>query len=241
MCIAKEQWNNILRDTAVAVSSGDKKVMKQHNHLSTCVILFGLLLVTVNLALTETAVKEERTTTMSAGTVSEYGTDVLTIKPELALDPVRYSTIKTTSYVDESGAPVSVDIIKPGLPVTVHYVKIDDEMVVAKVVVRKTGTTPVKNNTKAVSPEKTPPPDQGSSKVDVDTTSQIRKEIFAAKEMSANAQNVKIITNNGRVTLRGPVNTEEEKRLITEIAMRIAIAANVDNQLEVQLTTGSKK
>jgi osmotically-inducible protein OsmY len=55
-----------------------------------------------------------------------------------------------------------------------------------------------------------------------------------------NAQNVKIITVDGRVTLRGPVNSEEEKRLIGEIADRIAHSENVDNQLDVQITTSSK-
>jgi osmotically-inducible protein OsmY len=53
--------------------------------------------------------------------------------------------------------------------------------------------------------------------------------------MSVNAQNVKIMTVDGRVTLRGPVNTDEEKRLIGEIADRIAHSGNVDNQLEVKL------
>jgi len=50
--------------------------------------------------------------------------------------------------------------------------------------------------------------------------------------MSVNAKNVKIITNNGKVTLRGPVNTAEEKRLIGEIASRVARSENVDNQLD---------
>jgi len=80
------------------------------------------------------------------------------------------------------------------------------------------------------------PIDQGNSKADVATTAQIRKEIIAEKNMSVNAQNVKIMTINGRVTLRGPVNTAEEKRLIGEIADRIARSGNVDNQLEVKLT-----
>jgi hyperosmotically inducible protein len=48
---------------------------------------------------------------------------------------------------------------------------------------------------------------------------------------------VKIITIDGGVTLRGPVNTAEEKRLIGEISDRIARSENVDNQLEVKLTT----
>jgi sporulation protein YlmC with PRC-barrel domain len=80
------------------------------------------------------------------------------------------------------------------------------------------------------------PGDQGSSASDVETSRQIRKEITATKDFSVNARNVKIITANGRVTLRGPVKNEEEKRLIGEIAGRIAQAQNVDNQLEVQLT-----
>lgn len=78
------------------------------------------------------------------------------------------------------------------------------------------------------------PLDQGSSQADVDTTAQIRKGILAGKDMSVNAQNVKIITNKGQVTLRGPVDTAEEKRLIGEIAINIALTGNVNNQLEVK-------
>jgi sporulation protein YlmC with PRC-barrel domain len=83
------------------------------------------------------------------------------------------------------------------------------------------------------------PLDQGNSKADVATTAQIRKEIVAGKNMSVNAQNVKIITKDGQVTLRGPVNSAEEKRLIGEIANRIARSENVNNQLEVKLNTTS--
>jgi sporulation protein YlmC with PRC-barrel domain len=78
------------------------------------------------------------------------------------------------------------------------------------------------------------PLDQGNSKADVDTTAQIRKGIIADKTMSVNARNVKVITNKGQVTLRGPVNTAEEKRLIGDIATKIATLENVDNQLEVK-------
>ena len=78
------------------------------------------------------------------------------------------------------------------------------------------------------------PLDQGNSQTDLDTTAQIRKEIMAGKDMSVNAKNVKIITNKGKVTLRGPVNTAEEKQLIGGIAHRIAQPENVDNQIEVK-------
>jgi hyperosmotically inducible protein len=83
------------------------------------------------------------------------------------------------------------------------------------------------------------PLDQGTSKADIDTTMQIRKEIIATKDLSVDARNVKIITIDGHVTLRGPVNSADEKRLIGEIANRIAGAGNVDNQLEVKLTASN--
>jgi hypothetical protein len=79
------------------------------------------------------------------------------------------------------------------------------------------------------------PFDQRHSQADRDITAQIRKEIVAGKSLSVSARNVKIITVNGRVTLRGPVQTAEEKRLFGEIADRIAHSGNVDNQLEVKL------
>ena len=78
-----------------------------------------------------------------------------------------------------------------------------------------------------------------STEADIDTTAQIRKEIIAGKTMSMDAKNVKIITLDGRVTLRGPVDTAEEKRLIGEIATKIAPSGNVDNQLEVKLTASN--
>jgi len=79
------------------------------------------------------------------------------------------------------------------------------------------------------------PGDQGSSPADFATTRAIRKEITSTKELSVNARNVKIITTNGVVTLRGPVTTDNEKRLIGEIASKVARSTNVNNQLEVKL------
>jgi hyperosmotically inducible periplasmic protein len=82
------------------------------------------------------------------------------------------------------------------------------------------------------------PFDQSNSKADVELTAQIRKEIMAANNLSVNARNVKVITVNGRVTLRGVVNSEEEKRVLGDIVSR-AGSADVDNQLEVKSTAGA--
>ena len=76
------------------------------------------------------------------------------------------------------------------------------------------------------------PIDQNENQADIDITAEIRKRVVETK-MSVNAHNVKIITQDGMVTLRGPVKTEEEKRTIEQIALTAAGANKVDNQLEV--------
>ena len=76
------------------------------------------------------------------------------------------------------------------------------------------------------------PMDQNENKADIKTTADIRQRIVETK-MSVNAHNVKIITQDGKVTLRGPVDTEQEKRTIEEIAQAVAGANKVDSQLEV--------
>lgn len=78
------------------------------------------------------------------------------------------------------------------------------------------------------------PLDQGTSEADRETTRNIRKAIRDENGLSVNAQNIKVITREGRVTLRGPVQSEQEKQLLTRIAERVATAENVDSQLEVK-------
>ena len=56
-------------------------------------------------------------------------------------------------------------------------------------------------------------------------------------DMSTTARNIKIITSNGRVTLRGPVKTQAEKSRIEALAKSAAGANAVDNQLDVKATT----
>jgi hyperosmotically inducible protein len=77
------------------------------------------------------------------------------------------------------------------------------------------------------------PIDQNQNQADIDITAKIRKAVVDT-EMSVNAQNVKIITQDGHVTLRGPVDSAEEKAKIEEIAHGIAGADRVDSQLEVK-------
>ena len=77
------------------------------------------------------------------------------------------------------------------------------------------------------------PLDQNENKADIGITAGIRKSVVDTK-MSINAQNVKIITQDGVVTLRGPVKTQEEKNRIEEIARNVAGVKSVDSQIAVE-------
>ena len=109
-------------------------------------------------------VAETATSTVySAGTISELGTDRIVIKSETSPEPLSYTYSKTTTYVDETGAPVSLELVKSGLPATVYYTTVGDARVATKVVVQRSTTpaagtataviaTPAVTETKAVMP-----------------------------------------------------------------------------------------
>ena len=98
--------------------------------------------------------------------------------------------------------------------------------------------TPAADNTKKNerdrSGETTTSGDQSNSQEDVKITAAIRRAVVADHSLSATAKNVKIITANGVVTLRGPVKTDAEKAKIEELAQSAAGNAKIDNQLEVK-------
>lgn len=76
------------------------------------------------------------------------------------------------------------------------------------------------------------PINQNENQNDVNITADIRQRVMEAK-VSVNAQNVKIITQDGRVTLRGPVENAAEKDRIEEIAKKV-VGDKVDSQLEIK-------
>jgi osmotically-inducible protein OsmY len=75
---------------------------------------------------------------------------------------------------------------------------------------------------------------QSNAKSDVELTSEIRRAVVKDDSLSMLAHNVKIISANGNVILRGPVKTEQEKTTIASKAQAIAGPNKVDNQLEVK-------
>ena len=77
------------------------------------------------------------------------------------------------------------------------------------------------------------PGDQGESEADRGITQQVRQSVMKEDDLSMNAKNVKIITNNGIVTLRGPVDSANEKAVIARLAQSASGVKQVDNQLEI--------
>jgi hyperosmotically inducible periplasmic protein len=77
------------------------------------------------------------------------------------------------------------------------------------------------------------PGDQSENEADRTITQNIRQAITADDSFSTNAKNVKIITNDGTVTLRGPVKSEKEKAEIEAKAKQVVGVKRVDNQLEI--------
>ena len=76
--------------------------------------------------------------------------------------------------------------------------------------------------------------DQSNSSEDTKVTADIRRAIVKDSSLTMAAKNVKVITAGGIVTLRGPVNSAEEKIKIEQLAAAAANGAKIDNQLEIK-------
>lgn len=76
--------------------------------------------------------------------------------------------------------------------------------------------------------------DQGASDSDREITRQIRRAITSNDQLSTDAKNVKVITQNGKVTLRGPVKSAQEQQTIESLAKGVTGVNGLDDQLELK-------
>jgi hyperosmotically inducible periplasmic protein len=88
-------------------------------------------------------------------------------------------------------------------------------------------------NQRDASPHAKTPIDQKENQADINVTAKIRQLVLDVKNLSMDARNAKIITADGKVTLRGPVKSLDERETLDRIARDVAGEGNVDNQLEV--------
>lgn len=77
------------------------------------------------------------------------------------------------------------------------------------------------------------PDDQLENEADRTITQKIRQALLADESLTANAKNIKVVTINGVVTLRGPVASAAEKEAIARKLTSISGIQRVDNQLEI--------
>jgi hyperosmotically inducible protein len=76
---------------------------------------------------------------------------------------------------------------------------------------------------------------------DRELTRKIRRALMQDKTLSSYAHNVKVIAQGGQVTLKGPVRTEDERRIVEAKATEVAGAGHVTNQMSVAPTKGAKR
>ncbi len=105
--------------------------------------------------------------------------------------------------------------------------------------------TPNADNTKQNQRDRAksePTADQGSNKLsDRDIMQKIRKAVVDDKSLSTYAHNVKIIAKEGKVTLKGPVRSEEEKKSIEQKATDVAGAGNVTDEMTIKAARSKKE
>jgi hyperosmotically inducible periplasmic protein len=82
---------------------------------------------------------------------------------------------------------------------------------------------------------------QKENAADRDLTKKIRQAVVGDKSLSTYAHNVKIVTQNGQVTLKGPVRSEQEKTTIESKATELAGAGKVTNEMTVAPADAPKK
>ena len=99
-------------------------------------------------------------------------------------------------------------------------------------------TSPAADNTKVNTRDRSsnePTADQQeNNRSDQDITRQIRQSLMNDKSLSTYAHNVKIITQNGQVTLKGPVRSEDEKKMVESKATEVAGENKVTSQLDIK-------
>jgi osmotically-inducible protein OsmY len=96
---------------------------------------------------------------------------------------------------------------------------------------------PATDNTKTNQRDRSktqPTADQAKNKTtDLQMMQQIRKSIMEDKTLSTYAHNVKIVAQDGKVTLKGPVRTDEEKTTVVKLATDVAGSGNVTDEITV--------
>ncbi len=89
-------------------------------------------------------------------------------------------------------------------------------------------------NARDRSAQTTTPFDQPNDKADIKLAAAVRHAIVKDKSLSMSAHNVKLVAAGGVVTLRGPVDSADEKAKVESVVKGVSGVSSVDNQLDVK-------
>src|SRR6185312_2513908 len=114
----------------------------------------GVALLAVGICTTEVRAQATTTVTTTKGAFTEYvpGSETMVVRTETSSSPLRYVVSKQTTIVDESGAPVAIERISPGSPLSIQYTGTGEQLVASHIVVQRpaTVTAPVTTTTAPV-------------------------------------------------------------------------------------------
>lgn len=108
--------------------------------MNTKMTTFGAALLAIGCFWSSHAFAQTTTTvTTTNGAFTEYvpGSETMVVRSESGSNPLRYSVTKQTTIVDESGAPVSIERISPGSPLSIQYTGTGDRLVASRIIVQR--------------------------------------------------------------------------------------------------------
>ena len=99
----------------------------------------AVALLAVGICTTEVRAQATTTVTTTKGAFTEYvpGSETMVVRTETSSAPLRYVVSKQTTIVDESGAPVAIERISPGSPLSIQYTGTGEQLVASRIVVQK--------------------------------------------------------------------------------------------------------
>lgn len=108
--------------------------------MNTKITTFGAALLAIGCFWSSQAFAQTTTTvTTTNGAFTEYvpGSETMVVRSESGSNPLRYSVTKQTTIVDESDAPVSIERISPGSPLSIQYTGTGDRLVASRIIVQR--------------------------------------------------------------------------------------------------------
>jgi len=99
----------------------------------------AVALLAVGICTTELRAQATTTVTTTKGAFTEYvpGSETMVVRTETSSAPLRYVVSKQTTIVDESGAPIAIERISPGSPLSIQYTGTGEHLVASRIVVQR--------------------------------------------------------------------------------------------------------